>query len=48
MRTESDIIIHDMETQAVINIIEDRAAEVNSESKEQVLPKQLKKLTKLQ
>ena len=41
-------IIPDMELQAFINIIDDRAAETNSESEEQVLPKQLKKLTKLQ
>ena len=31
-----------MELQAVINIIEDRAAEMNSESKVQVFPKQPK------
>ena len=41
-------IIPDIESQAVINIIEDRVAEVNSESSVQVFPKQLKKLKKVQ
>jgi peroxiredoxin len=45
VRTKSDVIVQDMESQAVLNLSEYRAAEFYSETEVQVFPKQLKHLT---
>jgi hypothetical protein len=47
MRTKPNVIIHDMESQVVINISEHRDSAMYSEPEVQVFPKLLKHLTKL-
>jgi hypothetical protein len=48
MILKPDVIIHDMKSQAVINISGYRAAAMYSEPDVQMFPKQLKQLTKIQ